>query len=112
MNPHTATLEFINTSGRYLYLDRLICWPPNARASRFEDVGETLADHWNIERTIVLAPSQTCTTKITWSRDLPPKGFTLVIARWRRSDALFALPIIKVAHWAWLQRFRERDPSI
>ena len=112
MNRHTATLEFINVSGRYLYLERLICWPANARASRFEDITETLADHWDIERTIVLAPSTTCAAKITWSGDLPPRGLTLVIGRWRRADALFAFPIVKVARWAWLLKFQERDPSI
>jgi hypothetical protein len=111
MERQTATLEFINTSDRYLYLDRLTCWP-HARATRFEELRESLADHWYIERTIVLAPRDQCTTRVTWSGSLPPRGLTLVIVRWRRAGGLFALPVIKVARWDWLSRFQERDPTI
>ena len=112
MERHTATLLFVNASGRHIYLERMICWPPNAATSRFGDPRETMADHWKMERTLVLPPNADCTATVTWRRDGRPQGFTVVIANWRRADALFAVPIIKIANWAKLQRLQDRDPYI
>lgn len=108
----TATMQLVNTSSRHIYLFRCVCFPRNARASRFDSLGGTLSDMIGEERTVSLAPGEIRSIDVVFHAAGDPRGWTLVRVRWRRAGSMLDLPMFKVARWQTLYQFGEPDPKV
>lgn len=110
--PGVAVLTLTNSSRDHVYLFRGHTVPDSALVTRWTDSARIMNEAFDGSHIVVLGPGEARKLEVVHRLSGDPKGVLLVIVPWRRANAWFCFPLLKVLDWKTLRRFSAPDPKL